>query len=219
MYKRFIAYFLVLALAFTAFLSNSATVSAFGMDDLKSGDRMKLGYSIINGYSKLSSRSGLTDYGKTAVYCGQDLSNPYLIALAGTFYFTNGVDLERTLTDNEYALDLVRRLNGFLKTMGVKNERAASLKAALSISSISWRNCAIPSVETLSSRMTRRESRSVRVGGVTCCIASLRASSGEQWHSTIRPSKPKSIACCAIGAMSSRRPPMWLGSVMSGRFG
>ena len=131
MYKRFIAYFLVLALAFTAFLSNSATVSAFGMDDLKSGDRMKLGYSIINGYSKLSSRSGLTDYGKTAVYCGQDLSNPYLIALAGTFYFTNGVDLERTLTDNEYALDLVRRLNGFLKTMGVKNERAASLKAAL----------------------------------------------------------------------------------------
>ena len=79
---------MVLLIAFAAFLGNSPTVSAFGMDDLKSDSRMQLGYSIINGYSKLSARSGLTDYSKTAVYCGQDLSNPYLLALAGTFYFT-----------------------------------------------------------------------------------------------------------------------------------
>ncbi|MBQ4251211.1 MAG: hypothetical protein II701_04730, partial [Ruminococcus sp.] len=86
MYKRIISYFMVLLIAFAAFLGNSPTVSAFGMDDLKSDSRMQLGYSIINGYSKLSARSGLTDYSKTAVYCGQDLSNPYLLALAGTFY-------------------------------------------------------------------------------------------------------------------------------------
>lgn len=137
MYKKFIAYFLVLAISFAAFMSNPAAVSAFGMDDLKSESQMKLGYSIINGYSKLSSRSGLTSYGKTAVYCGQDLTNPYLLALAGTFYITNGVDLERTLTDNDYALGLVRKLNSFLAGMGVKNDRLTSLKAALKNENVS----------------------------------------------------------------------------------
>ena len=137
MYKKLIAYFLVLAVTFAAFIGNSPAVSAFGMDDLKSDSRMKLGYSIINGYSKLSSRSGLTSYGKTAVYCGQDLSNPYLLALAGTFYVANGVDLERTLTDNAYALKLVRELNAFLAGMGVKNERLTSLKAALKNENVS----------------------------------------------------------------------------------
>ncbi len=135
---------MVLLIAFAAFLGNSPTVSAFGMDDLKSDSRMQLGYSIINGYSKLSARSGLTDYSKTAVYCGQDLSNPYLLALAGTFYFTNGVDLERTLTDNGYALGLVRKLNAFLERMGVKNERLTSLKAAL-------KNEKVPVTESLDS--------------------------------------------------------------------
>ena len=143
-YKRIISYFMVLLIAFAAFLGNSPTVSAFGMDDLKSDSRMQLGYSIINGYSKLSARSGLTDYSKTAVYCGQDLSNPYLLALAGTFYFTNGVDLERTLTDNGYALGLVRKLNAFLERMGVKNERLTSLKAAL-------KNEKVPVTESLDS--------------------------------------------------------------------
>ena len=137
MYKKFIAYFLVLAISFAAFMSNPAPVSAFGMDDLKSESQMKLGYSIINGYSKLSSRSGLTSYGKTAVYCGQDLTNPYLLALAGTFYITNGVDLERTLTDNAYALGLVRKLNSFLTGMGVKNDRLTSLMAALKNENVS----------------------------------------------------------------------------------
>ena len=137
MYKKFIAYFLVLTISFAAFMSNPAAVSAFGMDDLKSESQMKLGYSIINGYSKLSSRSGLTSYGKTAVYCGQDLTNPYLLALAGTFYITNGVDLERTLTDNDYALGLVRKLNSFLAGMGVKNDRLTSLMAALKNENVS----------------------------------------------------------------------------------
>ena len=137
MYKRLIAYLLSFSLVFAALFCNPAAAGAFGMDDLKSDGRMKLGYSIINGYSKLSERNGLTSYGKTAVYCGQDLSNPYLLALAGTFYLTNGVDLERTLTDNEYALGLVRRLNAFLERMGVKNDRLTSLKAALKNENVS----------------------------------------------------------------------------------
>ncbi len=106
---------MVLLIAFAAFLGNSPTVSAFGMDDLKSDSRMQLGYSIINGYSKLSARSGLTDYSKTA-----------------------------TLTDNGYALGLVRKLNAFLERMGVKNERLTSLKAAL-------KNEKVPVTESLDS--------------------------------------------------------------------
>ena len=129
--KKMTAYFLAFVIAVIAFFGRPVTVSAFAADDLKDDDLMHLGYSIINGYSKLSARSGLTSYDKTAVYCGLDLSNPYLIALAGTFYLTRGVNLERTLEDNDYALGLVRDLNGFLKGFGVKNDRFTSLKEAL----------------------------------------------------------------------------------------
>lgn len=129
--RRLICYFLTLCLAFAAFLSNAVTAKAFTTDDLKNDSQMQLGYSIINGYSKLSERKGLNSYQKTAVYCGQDLSNPYIIALAGSFYLTHGVNLERTMTDNDYALDLICSLDGYLKAFGVNNERAASVKAAL----------------------------------------------------------------------------------------
>ena len=57
---------------------------------------------------------------------------------------SNGVDLERTLTDNGYALGLVRKLNAFLERMGVKNERLTSLKAAL-------KNEKVPVTESLDS--------------------------------------------------------------------
>ena len=105
--------------------------AAFDMDDLKKDDRLSLGYSIINGYSKLSEKSGLTSYKKTAVYSGLNLKNPYLMALAGGFYIANGVDLERTLNDNDYALSLIQKLDGFLGGMWIKNERAKELKEKL----------------------------------------------------------------------------------------
>ncbi|MBR1482533.1 MAG: dockerin type I repeat-containing protein [Ruminococcus sp.] len=129
--KRLIAYLLALLVAVVGYCSTVPSAAAFDMDDLKNEKQMELGYSIINGYSKLSARKGLTSFDKTAVYCGQDLSNPYLLALAGTFYLTHGVDLERTLTDNAYALQLVRELNGYLAAFGVKNERLRSLKTAI----------------------------------------------------------------------------------------
>lgn len=105
--------------------------AAFEIDDLKQDDRMKLGYSIINGYSKLSEQRGLTSYKKTAVFSAPDLSNPFLIALTGGFYLANGVDLERTMTDNEYALSLIKNLNGFLGSMGITNQRAQSVRQTL----------------------------------------------------------------------------------------
>ena len=131
-YKRIISIGLTLSviLSMLCFGMSSAS-AAFEMDDLKKDDRLSLGYSIINGYSKLSEQSGLTSYKKTAVYSGLDLKSPYLMALAGGFYLANGVDLERTLNDNDYAHELVEKLNGFLGGMWVKNERAQQLKEQL----------------------------------------------------------------------------------------
>lgn len=131
-FKRIISVALTLGISFSMFgLSDFSASAAFEMDDLKKDDRLSLGYSIINGYSKLSEQTGLTSYKKTAVYSGLDLKNPYLMALAGGFYLANRVDLERTLTDNSYALSLVEKLNGFLGGMWVTNERAQKLKDQL----------------------------------------------------------------------------------------
>ena len=126
--KKIIAVLAALSVLCCGVFSASA---AFDMDDLQKDDRLALGYSIINGYSKLSEQSGLTNYRKTAVYSGLDLKDAYLMALAGGFYLANSVDLERTIHDNAYALSLVRKLDGFLKGMWVKNERAQQLRREL----------------------------------------------------------------------------------------
>ena len=105
--------------------------AAFDIDDLQKDDRLDLGYRIINGYSKLSEQNGLTNYNKTAVYSGLNLKNAYLMALAGGFYLANKVDFGRTINDNDYALSLIRKLDGFLKGMWVKNDRAQKLEQEL----------------------------------------------------------------------------------------
>ena len=61
---------------------------------------MKLGYSIIKGYSKMSMKKGQYKDGKVAVYCGLDVNNLYVMGSLGWFYMTNGVDLDRAMTDN-----------------------------------------------------------------------------------------------------------------------
>ena len=115
-----------------AFLCSMLTAAvSFKPEDIKSESRMSLGYSIINGYSKLSAKAGLKSYDKAAVYSGLDLSNPYIVTLAGTFYLTRGIDLERLVTDNDYAYSLVEKLDGFMGRLFVSNERAAKLKKRL----------------------------------------------------------------------------------------
>lgn len=129
--KRFVAIGLALIVTITAFVLGTGKANAFELEDIKNEDRMNLGYSIINGYSKLSASKGLKSYEKTAVYSGLDVTRPYNIALVGTFYFTHFVDLERVMTDNDYAMSLIEKLNGYMSTFGVKNDRAESLKAEL----------------------------------------------------------------------------------------
>ena len=125
--KRIIVAVISALIAFSVLPVNAA----FEIDDLKKDDRMSFGYSIINGYSKLSEQSGLTSYKKTAVFSSPDLSNPCLLALAGGFYLTNRVDMDRLIKDNGYAMELIKKLNGFLGGMWIKNERAQTLKQEL----------------------------------------------------------------------------------------
>ena len=118
------------ALVFSFLFFIIPKVSAFDTSYL-SQNGMELGYRIINGYSKLSVKNKLTSYDTSAVYSGLDVSNPYVITLVGIFYFTNGVDIDKAMTDNDYTMTLIQKLDLFLQKMGVKNERAKNLKTEI----------------------------------------------------------------------------------------
>lgn len=117
---------LSLSLTFTAVISASAFDTSY-----ISKEGMELAYSIINGYSKLSAEKGKTDFKVSAIYSGLDITNPYVITLVGCFYFANRVDIDRASSDNDYTMATIKKLDGFLKKMGVKNVRSKSTKAAL----------------------------------------------------------------------------------------
>ena len=129
-FKRFISLALAITLSFSVAFYSTPKVSAFDTDYL-SQDGMELGYRIINGYSKLSTKNKLTSYETSAVYSGLNISNPYIITLVGIFYFTNGVDIDKAMEDNDYTMSLIQKLDSFLRKMGVKNERAKSLKSEI----------------------------------------------------------------------------------------
>lgn len=128
--KRILTVIITLSIAFSMVVQTTITASAFDTSYI-SKDGMKLGYSIINGYSKLSSKNGLTSYKKSAVYSGLDVSNPYVITLVGIFYLTNKVDLDKAMRSNDYALSMISKLNEYLKSMGIKNEKAQALKSEI----------------------------------------------------------------------------------------
>lgn len=128
--KRVISLILTFAFSLSVLNMGSFSASAFDMDYI-SKDGLQLGYSIVNGYSKLSTKAGSASYTKTAVYSGLDISSPYIIALAGVFFLTSGIDLDKVITDNDYAMKMVGKLESFINSMGVKNEKAKALKAEL----------------------------------------------------------------------------------------
>lgn len=128
--KRVLTMIITLSIAFSMVVQTTITASAFDTSYI-SKDGMKLGYSIVNGYSKLSSKNGLTSYKKSAVYSGLDVSNPYVITLVGLFYLTNKVDLDKAMQSNDYALSMISKLNEYLKSMGIKNEKSQTLKSEI----------------------------------------------------------------------------------------
>lgn len=127
-FRRLVCFALVLTTSFTAFIFTTQKTYALSQNDLNSSG-IDLGCSIINGYTKfvLENRKN-TQPQKTAVYCGLDVSSPYLLTLVGIFYLNQGVDLSKLTKDNSYAMETIDHLNGFLQSMGVKNDRAKDFK-------------------------------------------------------------------------------------------
>ena len=128
--KSIISFTLVSTLSLSMIFYGTPKVSAFDTSYL-SQDGMELGYRIINGYSKLSAKNKLASYETSAVYSGLDVSSPYVITMVGLFYFTNGVDVDKAMEDNDYTMSLIKKLDSFLNKMGVKNDRAKTLKSEL----------------------------------------------------------------------------------------
>ena len=128
LFKRMISFVLTVSLTMTILTSSTINVFSLEEQDLTS-DGMKLGYSTLNGYTKLVLKNhNMKSTQKTAVYCGLDISNPYTLVLVGLFYLNQNVDLDKLTKDNSYAIETIAKLNVFLNKMGVKNKKAEEFK-------------------------------------------------------------------------------------------
>lgn len=125
--KKIISVVLVISTLF------SLSVSAVAFDTSYLDEKgVKLGYSIINGYSKLALKNtDAKSYKQTAVYLGLDITNAGLLMNLGWFYITKGVDLERILVDNDYAVSKFTELDKFAREKGYKNPRAEAYRKKL----------------------------------------------------------------------------------------
>lgn len=130
-FKKALSLFTALSFVFTLTVFGCFGANAFDTDYVDK-DGMELGYSIINGYSKLSIKDQqYKQSDKIAVYCGLDVSNLYTMAVVGVYYVTKGVDLDRLISDNDYAMQHVAALDSYLNKAGIKNERAKQYKSAI----------------------------------------------------------------------------------------
>ena len=102
--KKVISILLVFAMLIGGACFSCTSAAAFDLGYI-SEDGMKLGYSIIKGYSKMS--------------------------MLGWFYMTNGVDLDRAMTDNDYAMEMIAKLDSHLQGAGITNDRAKEKKAEI----------------------------------------------------------------------------------------
>ncbi len=128
--KKVISILLVFAMLIGGACFSCTSAAAFDLGYI-SEDGMKLGYSIIKGYSKMSMKKGQYKDGKIAVYCGLDVNNLYVMGSLGWFYMTNGVDLDRAMTDNDYAMEMIAKLDSHLQGAGITNDRAKEKKAEI----------------------------------------------------------------------------------------
>ena len=59
------------------------------------------------------------------------MNNLYVMGSLGWFYMTNGVDLDRAMTDNDYAMEMIAKLDSHLQGAGITNDRAKEKKAEI----------------------------------------------------------------------------------------
>lgn len=134
--KRFVAYALSVVTAVSVTGIGTMTASAFD-DEYLNKEGIELGYSIINGYTKMYlSHNPERNSGRIAVYSGVDLTSPYVIAMGGVYVLSHHIDIDRFITDNDYAMGFIADFDSFLRTVGIKNDKAKMLKSSLEADNI-----------------------------------------------------------------------------------
>lgn len=129
---RITSLFLTAVTAFSLAQSGAFSASAFD-DEYISEEGMELGYSIINGYTKMSMRSNpQKKSGKIAVYSGVDITSPYVLAMGGFYLLSHHIDFDKLLTDNDYAMSNIADFDSYMSKAGIKNENAQSFLNSVS---------------------------------------------------------------------------------------
>ncbi len=123
----------VTALSIAVTLINFSMFSASAFDkSYISEDGMKLGYSIVNGYTKMFLRKSPENYnGKAVVYSGLDITQPYTLTMGGMYVLTHKIDIDKLLSDNDYALTNFDKFNSYLSFVGIKNDKAKEFEKIL----------------------------------------------------------------------------------------
>ena len=137
-YKRIIAAVLSLIMIFS--MTGIGTLTASAFDKLYiSKDGMALGYSIINGYTRMYYKNNPdTATGKIAVYSSLDITSPYILAMGGMFFLTNSIDIDRLLTDNDYTMSYIDKFDSYLSSVGIVNGRASDFCNSIKDDNISF---------------------------------------------------------------------------------
>lgn len=127
-----ISIFLCTAVALS--LTGIGTLGASAFDDeYISEDGMALGYSIINGYTKMSMKSNpQKTSGKIAVYSGVDITSPYVITMGGIYVLSHHIDFDKFLSDNDYAMNFIADFDSYMSKVGIKNENAKKFADSVS---------------------------------------------------------------------------------------
>lgn len=130
--KRIISIFLCTAVAFS--LTGIGTLGASAFDDeYISEEGMELGYSIINGYTKMSMKSNpQKTSSKIAVYSGVDITSPYVLTMGGLYILSHHVDFDKFLSDNDYAMNFIADFDSYMKKVGIKNEKSPKFVKSVS---------------------------------------------------------------------------------------
>lgn len=130
--NRIISIFLCTAVAFSLTGISTLGTSAFD-DEYISEEGMELGYSIINGYTKMSMKSNpQKTSGKIAVYSGVDITSPYVLTMGGLYILSHHVDFDEFLSDNDYAMEFIGDFDSYMKKVGIKNEKSPDFVKSVS---------------------------------------------------------------------------------------
>ncbi len=130
--NRIISIFLCTAVAFSLTGISTLGTSAFD-DEYISEEGMELGYSIINGYTKMSMKSNpQKTSSKIAVYSGVDITSPYVLTMGGLYILSHHVDFDEFLSDNDYAMEFIGDFDSYMKKVGIKNEKSPDFVKSVS---------------------------------------------------------------------------------------